>query len=67
MTHFLFSGQRFILIMIGFGFAFLFIAGFVPYVTMLMKGFLTVISISSFIVALYYVVKEYNKEYAEIK
>jgi hypothetical protein len=53
--------------MIGFGFAFLFIAGFVPYVTMIMKGFLTVISISSFIIALYYVVKEYNKEYAEIK
>ncbi len=61
-----FSTQRTIIILIGFGFLSLFMAGFVA-PTMLIKGFVTVISISAFVTALYYVVKEYDKEYAKIQ
>lgn len=67
MTHFLFSGQRLILILIAIGFGLLFVASFVPDVPMLIKGFIAVFSITTFLLSLYYVVKEYNKQYAEIK
>jgi len=61
-----FSTQRTIIILIGFGFIALFMAGFIA-PTLFIKGFLTVISISAFVTALYYVVKEYDKEYAKIQ
>jgi positive regulator of sigma E activity len=61
-----FTNQRTIIILIGFGFLSLFMAGFVA-PTLFIKGFVTVISISAFVTALYYVVKEYEKEYAQVK
>lgn len=61
-----FSPQRTIIILIGFGFIALFLAGLVA-PTLFIKGFVTVISISAFVTALYYVVKEYDKEYAKIQ
>ena len=61
-----FTNQRTIIILIGFGFLSLFMAGFVA-PTMLIKGFVTAISVSAFVTALYYVVKEYDKEYAKIQ
>jgi len=67
MTHFLFSGQRLIVLLIAIGFSLLFVGSFVPDVPMFIKGLLAVFSVTSLILSLYYVVKEYNKEYAEIK
>ena len=61
-----FSTKRTIIILIGFGFLSLFMAGFVA-PTLFIKGIVTVISISAFVTALYYVVKEYDKEYAKIQ
>jgi len=61
-----FSTQRTIIILIGFGFLSIFLAGFVA-PTLFIKGFVTVISISAFLTALYYVVKEYDKDYAKIQ
>jgi positive regulator of sigma E activity len=61
-----FSTQRTIIILIGFGFLSLFMAGLVA-PTLFIKGFVTVISVSAFVTALYYVVKEYDKEYAKIQ
>jgi len=61
-----FSTERTIIILIGFGFVALFLAGFVA-PTLFIKGFLTVISVSAFLTALYYNVKEYDKEYAKIQ
>lgn len=67
MTHFLFSSHNLIIILIAIGFGLLFVGSFVPDVPMFIKGLLVVFSVTSFILSLYYVVKEYNKEYAEIK
>jgi len=61
-----FSTQRTIIILIGFGFISLFLAGLVA-PTLFIKGFVTVISISAFVIALFYLVKEYDKEYAKIQ
>jgi hypothetical protein len=62
MTQILFS--------IGFlvlGFGLLFLAGFVPDIPLIIKGLIAVFSATSLVLALYYVVKEYDKEYDKIK
>jgi len=61
-----FTNQRTIIILIGLGFIALFMAGFVA-PTLFIKGFVTVISVSAFVTALFYLVKEYEKDYAKIK
>ena len=67
MTQIFFSGQRLILFLVAIGFGILFVASFVPDIPLFIKGFLAVFSITTFLLSLYYVVKEYNKQYAEIK
>lgn len=62
MTQILFS--------IGFlllGFGLLFVVSFVPIIPLFFKGLLTVFSVSSLVLALYYLVKEYEKDYDKIK
>jgi len=62
MTQILFS--------IGFlllGFGLLFLVSFVPIIPLFIKGLITVFSVTSLILALYYLVKEYDKDYDKIK
>lgn len=61
-----FSGQRLIVILIGLGFLGLLLVGFI-FESMLIKGFITALSVASFIFSLYLVMKEYEKDYAKIK
>ncbi len=62
MTQILFS-IAFLLL----GFGLLFAVGFVPDIQIFFKGLITVFSASSLVLALYYVVKEYDKDYDKIK
>ncbi len=62
MTQILFS-IAFLLL----GFGLLLVVSSVPVIPLFIKGLIAVFSASSLVLALYYVVKEYNKEYAEIK
>ena len=62
MTQILFS--------IGFlllGFGLLFVVGSVPVIPIFIKGLIAVFSATSLILALYYVVKDYDKDYDKIK
>ncbi|MCP6727208.1 MAG: hypothetical protein KJI69_04230 [Patescibacteria group bacterium] len=66
MTQTFFSGQRLIIILIGLAFLGLFLNGFLIE-SMLVKGFITALIIPAFLFSLYLVMKEYEKDYAEIK
>jgi len=61
-----FYGQRMIVILIGLGFLGLLLAGFIIE-SMLIIGFITALSVSTFVIALYLVMKEYEKDYAKIQ
>lgn len=61
-----FYGQRMIVILIGLGFLGLLLAGFVIE-NMLIMGFVTALSVSTFLISLYLVMKEYEKDYAKIQ
>jgi hypothetical protein len=55
-----------IVILIGLGFFGLLLAGFVIE-SMLIIGFITALSVSVFLISLYLVMKEYEKDYAKIQ
>ncbi len=49
------------------GFGLLFVVSSVPVIPLFIKGLIAVFSASSLVLALYFVVKEYDKDYDKIK
>jgi hypothetical protein len=61
-----FSTQRTIIILISLGFLGIIFFGFLIE-SMLIKGFITALTVSTFLFALYLTMKEYKKDYAKIQ
>jgi len=66
LSSFFISQKKLPVYLIISSFVLLFLVGFVIE-SFLIKGFLTSFSVGGFLVALYFIAKEYEKDYAKIK